>query len=130
MNDLAKRESAKNNRILFLDYLRVFAFLSVLIAHKYSESLSIAANDMNVHATLRLMALTLYQVFEGGGVGVIVFFLISGYIITCVARREGVNTFVVRRFFRIYPLYAFAVMIEIVLDTFIKAGREHTLLIF
>lgn len=120
MNDLAKRESAKNNRILFLDYLRVFAFLSVLIAHKYSESLSIAANDMNVHATLRLMALTLYQVFEGGGVGVIVFFLISGYIITCVARREGVNTFVVRRFFRIYPLYAFAVMIEIVLDTFIK----------
>lgn len=75
MNDLAKRESAKNNRILFLDYLRVFAFLSVLIAHKYSESLSIAANDMNVHATLRLMALTLYQVFEGGGVGVIVFFL-------------------------------------------------------
>jgi len=120
MNDLVKKESAGNNRILFLDYLRIFAFLSVLIAHKYSEPLIVAANDDGIHATLSLMALTLYKIIEAGGAGVIVFFLISGYIITCVAIREDVKTFVVRRFFRIYPLYVLAVVIEIILGFFIK----------
>lgn len=40
-----------------------------------------------------------------GQLGVMVFFLISGFIITHVARSEGPLRFTIRRVFRIYPAY-------------------------
>lgn len=49
----------------------------------------------------------LYQ--EAGHLGVVIFFLISGFIISHVAQRESVVAFSVRRFFRVWPPMAIAI---------------------
>ncbi len=41
------------NRIEFLDYLRIFAFLSILIGHKIYPELQALASDTSSHITIR-----------------------------------------------------------------------------
>lgn len=91
------RESVEkqNKRMIFLDLLRIFAFISVLIGH-------------NLYNYLPHL---LQPFFKGGGSGVMVFFLVSGYIITKVLMDENPKEFLIKRFFRIYPLYFFAVLL-------------------
>ena len=101
-----------DKRIVFLDYLRIFAFATVLVGHKFYEYLVVFSNDVGVHATLRLIIKLLLPLTEGGGAGVVVFFLVSGYIITHVLQTEKIGEFLIKRFFRIYPLYVFAVLIQ------------------
>ena len=99
-------------RIVFLDYMRVFAFVSVLIGHKLTPQLQAFIADGSQHATLRLFAELLYPLCMGGAAGVVVFFLTSGYIITHVLQIESPLEFMLKRFFRIYPLYMVAVILE------------------
>jgi peptidoglycan/LPS O-acetylase OafA/YrhL len=101
----------QGGRIVFLDYLRVFAFLSVLCGHKfydYVDSLTAAT----VAAPIRFIASLVLLLINGGGAGVVVFFLVSGYIITHVLQAEAPAEFLIKRAFRIYPLYMFAVLLQ------------------
>ena len=102
--------ASPEHRLVFLDYLRIFAFGSVLAGHKFWEPLqaAIASPDSGWHWPARLV----WPWVFGGGVGVLVFFLVSGYIITHVLRREATTEFLVKRAFRIYPLYLVAVLGE------------------
>lgn len=53
------------------------------------------------------------RIFLNGGFGVDLFFLISGFIITYVTAKSGrVSSFFVKRFFRIYPLFLFILIIS------------------
>ncbi|MBY0345696.1 MAG: acyltransferase, partial [Neisseriaceae bacterium] len=52
------------------------------------------------------------DMFAMGGAGVIVFFMVSGYIILHVIQTEEVMPFLIKRFFRIYPLLILAISIE------------------
>lgn len=53
------------------------------------------------------------MVFLNGGFGVDLFFLISGFIITYVTAKKGnVAGFFLKRFFRIYPLFLFILVIS------------------
>jgi peptidoglycan/LPS O-acetylase OafA/YrhL len=54
--------------------------------------------------------------FTGGGAGVIVFFMISGYIILYVLQKELPLEFLIKRIFRIYPLLIFAIFIQVILS--------------
>lgn len=99
-------------RIVFLDYMRVFAFVSVLIGHKFFNYLTGFANDANQHITIRAIAELLIPLCQGGAAGVVVFFLTSGYIITHVLQKEAAADFLVKRIFRIYPLYIAAIILE------------------
>ena len=99
-------------RIDFLDYMRVFAFLSVLIGHLFLPKVLAFSLNAENHVTLRSIADLLYSVCYGGAAGVVVFFFTSGYIITYVLQGETTKEFVIKRIFRIYPLYIFAVLIE------------------
>jgi peptidoglycan/LPS O-acetylase OafA/YrhL len=104
-------ENKKTNRIVFLDYLRIFAFLSVLAGHKfYDHAVNFIENE-EAHATPRFLVELLLPLLEGGGAGVVVFFLISGYIITYVLQNEQTTEFYIKRIFRIYPLYIVAVLL-------------------
>ncbi|QIR78093.1 acyltransferase [Sulfurospirillum diekertiae] len=52
------------------------------------------------------------SLFQGGGAGVITFFMISGYIILHVIQLEKPIEFLIKRFFRIYPLLIVAIILE------------------
>lgn len=101
-----------NRRILFLDYMRVFAFSLVILGHKFNKDLSSLANDTSNHITLRWFYSILADASFGGAMGVVIFFLVSGYIITHVLQKEATLDFYFKRIFRIYPLYIFAVLTE------------------
>jgi peptidoglycan/LPS O-acetylase OafA/YrhL len=127
MNDEARivgvapgEESVPAGRVAFLDALRIFAFLSVLIGHKFYGAIAAAAEDRGLHLTLRTAARIAAPFFWAGGAGVIVFFLVSGYIITQVLTREAVPDFLAKRIFRIYPLYIAAVLLETALDVLVR----------
>ena len=101
----------RNKRIYFLDYLRIFAFASVLIGHKFNSYLEAISKNETIYSGIRFIARLLIPLFQNGAVGVIVFFLVSGYIITHVLQTEGEVEFLIKRLFRIYPLYIVAVLI-------------------
>lgn len=101
------------SRIDFLDFMRIFAFLSVLVGHKLFPQLPALANDISNHITIRCIAEGLMPLCRGGAAGVVVFFFfISGYIITYVLQKEAEVEFLIKRVFRIYPIYNFAVFAE------------------
>lgn len=110
----------KNNqtqRIIFLDYLRVFAFLSVLIGHKFYTELSQYISTFSTpHITQKYLSNLFLSMFQGGGAGVVVFFMISGYIILHVLQKEKPFEFIIKRIFRIYPLLIFAIFIQVLLS--------------
>lgn len=118
---------SNRKHVFFLDYMRVFAFVSVLVGHQFMNSLLITANDLSIHVTLRLMAQALVPLCEGGAAGVIVFFLTSGYIITKVLQREEPGDFLLKRAFRIYPLYMLAVLLEYSCGYFIEGVTPRSL---
>ena len=76
------RARASSSRIAFLDLLRIFAFSSVLIGHKFYPYVVEIVGDPTNHAIPRFAATLLLHALYGGGAGVVVFFFLSGYIIT------------------------------------------------
>ena len=112
--DQINKINQADKRIVFLDYLRIFAFISVLVGHKFSDYWVEFSNNFDIHATPRLLVTLLLPLVQAGGAGVVVFFLISGYIITHVLQTEKTTEFVIKRLFRIYPLYVVAVLIQYV----------------
>lgn len=119
-NMLANVVDATNTkRLAFLDYLRIFAFVSVLIGHKFYALLSAQSENPLLHATPKLLLRLLLPIFWNGGAGVIVFFIISGYIITHVLSKETATLFLFKRIFRIYPLYIVAMLSQLAVDYFV-----------
>lgn len=112
----------KNSRIIFLDYMRVIAFSLVVLGHKFNKDLSSLANDPSNHITLRWFYGILADASFGGAMGVVVFFLVSGYIITHVLQKEATFEFYLKRIFRIYPLYIFAVISEMLVQYYNGGG--------
>lgn len=102
--------AAGGARVVFLDYLRIFAFVTVLLGHKFDRPILAAMAD--AASPWHWPARALWPWVQGGGVGVLVFFLVSGYVITQVLQRERTVEFLIKRAFRIYPLYVTAVLVE------------------
>lgn len=117
-------KTEKNIRIVFLDYLRIFALASVLIGHTFHRYLEALPNNLTVHPTPRLLASLLPHFFSGGA-GIVVFFLISGYIITHVLQTEGATEFLIKRTFRIYPLYIITLLAQYI--TLVAIGKAPNL---
>jgi peptidoglycan/LPS O-acetylase OafA/YrhL len=81
-----------SQRLAFLDALRGIAALLVLVSHMGGQLSPTFQNTL--------------KEFNIGHVGVVVFFLCSGYIIpVSLERTNSLRVFWVRRFFRLYPLY-------------------------
>src|SRR5580693_8571417 len=91
------RGKAGGRRLAWLDALRGIAALCVVYAHFGTRVLP------RVHTAV-------YNVFDPGLYGVLVFFLVSGYIVPASLERRGsVRTFWVGRLFRLFPLFVFAI---------------------
>ena len=113
---------AGQERIVFLDYLRIFAFASVFAGHKFAGPVQEMAQQAGLAGAA---ARALWPFIEGGGAGVVVFFLVSGSVISEVLQREGAALFLLRRVFRIYPLYVTAVLGEWLLVNPPATGGER-----
>ncbi|MCM3905234.1 MAG: acyltransferase [Pyrinomonadaceae bacterium] len=127
--EYANSKPTNSSRIVFLDYLRIFGFVSVLIGHKFYAYVVALSNDHTVHSTPRFIANLLLPLLSHGGAGVVVFFLVSGYIITHVLQTEQTGEFLIKRTFRIYPLYIVVVLAQYIpLAVVDKAPSMSTLL--
>lgn len=98
--------------------LRGVAALLVIVAHYVELHLylpeiaasSVFADPASVEAP-RLLRTLILRPLNAGGLGVSLFFLLSGFVIPFSLSRYGVKSFAVTRFFRLYPTYvaAFAI---------------------
>lgn len=110
--------------IPFIHILRAMAPLPVMWAH-----LALMAK-WQYHGTWlpltlfdRMIGGPLHLYESGGHLGVIVFFLISGYIISYVAEREERMPFAVKRIFRLIPALVAAITVLFIFNTIGSISR-------
>lgn len=119
-------------RIATLHYLRGFAALIVMYYHyvpwlmRYSHQGLERSLGKNICvplvSTAKLKDLQFYQTpfsDDAGSFGVGVFFLITGFLIPASIERHTVRSFLINRFYRLYPCYvattvAFAVLLPLI----------------
>lgn len=94
-----------SGRVQFFDCLRALAITLVIITHYRVDWL------------------------PGGSIGVAVFFCLSGYLITSILLKEEtldystVLQFLVRRFFRVYPAYVMAILLNLAAMAYFNSKR-------
>ena len=106
MENSGKHESniMRNEKIAFIHILRGLAPILVLFAHIPGLWLLERGEVWDVFQLYKLTILAPMQISDGGGhLGVVIFFLISGYIISAVAEKETGLEFIVKRVLRIMP---------------------------
>jgi peptidoglycan/LPS O-acetylase OafA/YrhL len=98
----------------WLDALRGIAALCVVYSHFGTRVLP------RIHTAV-------YSVFDPGLYGVLVFFLISGYIVPASLERRGsVRNFWISRLFRLFPLFALVIGAALLLHEFGLASLRGT----
>lgn len=97
--------------IEFIHTLRSIAVLIVVFIHLGVWWTGTHNQNWGVYSLYKkiwVTPLNLYQ--DGGHLGVVIFFLISGYIITHVSLGENRAQFVLKRFFRLFPMLVVALL--------------------
>ncbi len=118
----------KNQSIDFISLLRGFASLLVVWDHLVGSW-----NDENgrrfapLDWSRQFITQPLVIIQDFGYLGVVLFFFVSGFIITHVGRREGQLAFFVKRFLRIYPplVVSILVIVAIALIQWCTQGGEY-----
>ncbi|MBN5273112.1 acyltransferase [Serratia marcescens] len=92
-------------RLDYVDSIRGIAAISVVIAHFL---VPVYGYDKFIFS----------HVFDIGKIGVVLFFIISGFIIPSSFRREngGVQAFFISRLFRLYPGYWFSLLLYLIVS--------------
>ncbi len=106
------------NRYEALDALRGVAVLMVVYDHLFAVAGERMASGAfaPVPSVRQWVSGPLGIIQDFGWLGVCLFFLISGFVITHAAQREPVHVFALRRLFRIFPPLAAAVLVAALLD--------------
>lgn len=105
---LARDAVSTRNRLDFLDGIRGTAALLVVLQHALEHWYPAFALWSSTYLNL-------------GRVGIVAFFLVSGYVIGLTLTRQTIRTFAVRRLWRLYPVYWLATIVWIVVD--LPSGR-------
>lgn len=96
----------------FITFLRGPAALLVLYSHFVGRYLEGIGHTYGLKEWVdRIFVEPLVIVEDFGQLGVMIFFLLSGFIITHVAQRETLKRFLLRRAFRIYPAYWLVILL-------------------
>lgn len=88
------------NRLLFLDGFRAVSVILVVLFH-YTYNYVVKYGDAE-QAVVQ---------FKSGGIGVSLFFIISGYVILMSLEKKDLVGFIISRVSRLYPAYIFGVLI-------------------
>ena len=90
-------------RLQWIDSLRGIAAIMVAVLHLW---LLMRDNIAKSNETAsRFVSFFISDFFDFGKIGVVVFFLISGYVIPYSLYRASSKDFLISRFFRLYPAY-------------------------
>jgi peptidoglycan/LPS O-acetylase OafA/YrhL len=114
--------SSAHGRVETIDALRLFAALSVVLFH-YSFR-GAAADDMTWLSLPAIAPVTKY-----GFLGVQLFFVISGFVISYSAEGRTVRQFAIARAARIYPGFVAVMTLTFLVLLAIGAPRTHTSLV-
>lgn len=118
MKDEQNATSPSSQQIAFIHTLRGIAVLLVIWAHLGGWWLGIASQEsilQQIWIDGIVRPLHLYQ--DGGHLGVLIFFLVSGYIITHVSLRETRKEFLIKRTLRLAPTLLIAILFLPILRT-------------
>lgn len=111
-----------HNRFDNLDALRGIAALLVVWQHSSEYIANLAPLKLPPSAIYGLA-----QIIDPGRIGVICFFLISGYIIPSSLKNSDTHplkAFAVKRFFRLYPIYWASLLLALIVDACLL-NRRH-----
>lgn len=109
---------ARSDRLALLDTVRAFAVFAVVVHHTWFVAGSPALPlDLGVHT------LSLGFALEGAGLGVDIFFVLSGFLLSMPWHRAAIGAgqspsiarYFVRRFLRIVPPYWFMLLVMLLL---------------
>lgn len=111
------RLAKKTQRYENIDALRAIAALAVVLQHFFGDVIREAVDrDGPVYQ----MAVSAVSVFDAGRFGVVLFFLISGFVVPFSIKGESpIRRFAISRFFRLYPAMWLALLCLVV------AGHVH-----
>jgi peptidoglycan/LPS O-acetylase OafA/YrhL len=112
MDASGQKAQSLPDRYAHIDSLRAIAALLVLWMHVSDVFASLDPSRATSPSALEFIP----SWFDFGRVGVLIFFLISGFLIPSSlkgGRYQGAKTFVLRRFFRLYPLYWLSIPLSV-----------------
>ena len=124
-----------SKRILFIDYLRTIGFLLVFTGHlfiRFWRDQTYISKE-TFFKPLYFIPIARWSLFfekyqiDLGIVGVGIFFLITGFLVPLSIKKLSYKYFLFRRFFRIYPIYLFALIITL-FSLFISAKMNGVIL--
>jgi peptidoglycan/LPS O-acetylase OafA/YrhL len=99
-------------RIPWLDSLRGVAALMVAVMHLWEIIDNIYFQEGHSCIT-HIVGLIISDGWNWGKSGVIIFFIVSGYVIPFSLKRKGIRDFCISRFFRLYPAYWLSILLMI-----------------
>ncbi len=109
-------QNINNSRLEWVDSLRglaaIFVFIShlVLFQHTFSPFSSYFIKPV--------------EILDLGKVGVVAFFMISGFVIPGSLEKQSTGRFVINRIFRLYPVYWISILVVIALSPSIFAIKQ------
>lgn len=105
-------ENFRKESFIFVDFLRAIAVLLVLWSHLSGWWLSTNNQTLILYTAWTHFVIIPFHLYQDGGhLGVLIFFLISGFIITHVSQYEGMREFIIKRIFRILPTLLISLII-------------------
>ena len=112
-------DSTARSRVEVLDLLRLLAVLAVVLFHYGFRGA--AADEMSLISLPELQPVLKY-----GFLGVQIFFIISGFVITYSAEGRSASAFAIARASRIYPGFVFCMTVTFLATLAIGAPRYET----
>jgi peptidoglycan/LPS O-acetylase OafA/YrhL len=110
-------ETIKNRRIYWVDSLRGVAALLVAIIHVWLHLKHLYPSQF-VGIGYKIAGGLISDYVDLGKIGVIIFFIISGYVVPFSLIGKDLKNFSISRFFRLYPAYWFSILLFIIIIGF------------
>lgn len=133
-------QEKKTNQIYFehLDVVRFLAAILIVILHTYEAWTGwygeIGFLSNGTYKELSVVGSFVNQFFKNFGIGVDVFFLLSGFLITYILLEEkkrfgkiNIKNFIIRRTFRIWPLYFLLIALAPFIVSYLDADQPNYL---
>lgn len=105
----------KVTRLEWIDSLRGMAALAVAAMHIY-ERLRSHYPDIGFFKKNSIAGFIIEDFLNFGKVGIVVFFLISGFVIPFSLYNKDIRQFSITRFFRLYPAYWVSIILALIIN--------------